>query len=186
MSLFPIHTSESAPDGAKPYLDAAQAKFGMVPNLLGVLANAPAALASYLAVSGELDGSSLTPVELQVVLITTSVENGCEYCVSVHSAIANMAKMPDDALTSLRAGEDPADPRLGALARFTRHVVADRGWVDRDEVQAFLSAGFTAPQVLEVVTGVALKTVSNYTNHLAETPLDLAFEGQRWRAPAAA
>lgn len=186
MDLFPTQTRESAPDAAAPYLEGAQAKFGMVPNLLGVFANAPAALASYLSVNGEFEGSSLTPIELQVVLITTSVENGCEYCVAVHSAIANMTKVPADVLAALRAGENPDDARLGALARFTRRVVADRGWVDPEEIQEFLAAGFTSPQILEVITGVALKTLSNYTNHMAKTPLDPPFESQRWHAPVAA
>ncbi len=186
MPTFLVHTPESAPEQSRAHLDAAQTKFGMVPNLLGILATAPAALGSYLAVTGELEGSSLTPVEQQVVLIATSVENRCEYCVSVHSALANMVKMPAQTLEALRAGSDPEDPRLGALARFTRHVVEERGWVDAAEIEAFLSAGFGEQQVLEVVTGVALKTISNYMNHIADTPLDAAFEPLRWTANAAA
>lgn len=186
MPTFPVHTRESAPEAARPFLDAAKQKFGMVPNLMGVLATAPAALGSYLALTGELEGSSLTPVEQQVVLIATSAENGCEYCVSVHSAVADMVKMPSEALEALRAGRDPEDARLGALARFTRQVVEERGWVAPEDLGAFLSAGFGEPQVLEVITGVALKTISNYTNHIAGTPLDGAFESQRWSAGATA
>lgn len=186
MPTFPVHTRESAPEASRPLLDAAQQKFGMVPNLMGILATAPAALGSYLAVTGELEGSSLTPVEQQTVLIATSAENRCEYCVSVHSAVAGMVKMPPEALEALRARRDPEDARLGALARFTRHVVDARGWVDGGELGAFLAAGFGEQQVLEVVTGVALKTISNYTNHIAGTPLDGAFESQRWTAEATA
>lgn len=186
MPTFPVHTRESAPEASRPLLDTAAQTFGMVPNLMGVLATAPAALGSYLSVTGELEGSSLTPVEQQVVLIATSAENRCEYCVSVHSTVANMVKMPAEALEALRAGRDPEDARLGALAGFTRHVVEERGWVDMAELEAFLSAGFSEQQVLEVVTGVALKTISNYTNHIAGTPLDGAFESQRWSAEAAA
>ena len=186
MPTFPVHTRESAPEASRPLLDTANQKFGMVPNLMGVLASAPAALGSYLAVTGELEASSLTPVEQQVVLIATSAENRCEYCVSVHSAVAGMVSMPAEALEALRAGRDPQEPRLAALARFTRHVVEERGWVDAAELDAFLAAGFGQQQVLEVITGVALKTISNYTNHIAGTPLDGAFESQRWRAGATA
>lgn len=186
MPTFPVHTRETAPDASQPLLARAQQKFGMLPNLMGILASAPAALGGYLAVNEALEGSSLTPVEQQVVLIATSVENGCEYCVSIHSAVAGMVKMPAEALDALRAGRDPEDPRLGALARFARQVVEERGWVPREEVEAFLSAGFGEQQILEVITGVALKTISNYTNHIAATPLDGAFESQRWSAGAAA
>lgn len=125
-------------------------------------------------------------MEQQVVLIATSAENRCEYCVAVHSAVAGMVAMPAEALAALRTGRDPEDPRLGALARFARHVVDERGWVDVGELDAFLAAGFTEGQVLEVVTGVALKTLSNYANHIAGTPLDAAFASQRWTAGAPA
>ncbi|MGE0026331.1 MAG: carboxymuconolactone decarboxylase family protein [Thermoleophilia bacterium] len=186
MPSFPVHTRASAPEASRVLLDAAQDKFGMIPNLMGVLATSPAALGSYLHLTRELEGSSLTPVEQQVVLIATSAENRCEYCVSVHSAVAGMVEMPPEALDALRAGRDPEDPRLAALARFTRHVVEERGWVDESELGAFLDAGFGEQQVLEVLTGVALKTLSNYTNHIAGTPLDAAFERMRWTADAAA
>jgi uncharacterized peroxidase-related enzyme len=180
MTSFPIHSIDSAPEAARPHLDTAQKKFGMVPNLLGMLATAPAALGSYLTVTGEMEGSSLSPVEQQVVFIATSAENRCEYCVGVHSAIAGMVQMPEEALGALRGGRDPEDARLGALARFTRHVVEQRGWVDEREVDALLAAGYGEQQVLEVVTGVALKTLSNYANHIADTPLDAAFAPMRW------
>jgi uncharacterized peroxidase-related enzyme len=186
MPLFPVHTAESAPEASRPHLDAARRKFGMVPNLIGVLATSPVAVGSYLTVTAEFEGSSLSPVEQQVVIIAASAENRCEYCVSVHSAVAGMVKMPAEALEALRAGRDPEDLRLGALARFTRHLVEERGWVDDAELEAFLAAGFGEQQVLEVVTAVALKTISNYTNHIAGTPLDDAFASQRWTADALA
>jgi uncharacterized peroxidase-related enzyme len=186
MPTFPVHTPESAPEGSREHLEAARRRFGMVPNLIGVLATAPAAAGGYLALTAALEGSSLSPVEQQTVLIATSAYNRCEYCVSVHSAVARAVGMPDDALEALRAGRGPDDPRLAALARFARHVVEERGWVDDAEIEAFLGAGFEEQQVLEVVTGVALKTLSNYANHIAGTPLDAAFESLRWTADTAA
>ncbi len=43
MTTFPVHSRETAPEGSKPVLAAAQKKFGFVPNLIRVLAEAPAA-----------------------------------------------------------------------------------------------------------------------------------------------
>jgi uncharacterized peroxidase-related enzyme len=186
VSTFPIHNLESAPETSGPHLEAAQSKFGMIPNLLGVLATAPVALATYLKTTVELEGSSLSPIEQQVVFVATSVENGCEYCVSVHSAISGMVGMHEDALGALRSGAEPADTRLAALTRFVRAVVRERGWVTPDELKDFGSAGFDERAVLEVITGVALKTLSNYANHIVDTPLDAAFEAARWEARAAA
>ena len=78
------------------------------------------------------------------------------------------------------------DARLEALRRFAETVVDKRGWATEDDVQAFLAAGFGRQQVLEVILGVAFKTISNYANHLVDTPLDDAFAGQAWTTQKAA
>lgn len=76
---------------------------------------------------------------------------------------------------------EPQDPKLAALAEFTRAVVNERGWIrEHPAYRAFLDAGYKPEQALEVILGVAQKTLSNYANHLLQTPLDAAFEGERW------
>lgn len=186
MTQLTIHTEHSAPEGSRDALAAARQKFGMVPNLLGTLAGAPAALTTYLTTTEALEGSSLGAQEQQVVYIATSVANRCEYCVSVHSAIARMVGLPAPTLEALRAGGDPDDERAAALARLARALVEERGWIGTPELDAFRRAGFGDQQLLEVITAVALKTLSNYLNHIAATPLDPAFESVRWTAAAAA
>lgn len=182
MNEYVFHTAASAPEVARPILQAAERQLGFVPNLYAGLANAPSALEAYVALSDCFDRSSLTPIERQVVLLATSIANGCGYCVAAHSLIAKrMVGVPEDVVTALRTEELPNDPRLAALAGFTRAVVAERGWVADDPAFArFLDAGYTRGQALEVMLGVAQKTLSNYANHLLKTPLDLAFEDERW------
>lgn len=179
MSRFPIHSIESAPAASQPVLTGAKAAFGFVPNLLGMLAEAPAALQSYVAVSSAFQKSSLTSAEQQVVLLTVSVLNECRYCVAAHTMIAAGAKVPAEVVQALRAGGTIADPKLEALRRFTEAVVRQRGWA-MDELAGFLSAGYSRAQVLEVLAGVTQKTLSNYANHLAGTPLDAAFAPSAW------
>jgi uncharacterized peroxidase-related enzyme len=186
MSPFPVNNRDTAPERSRPHLDAAQQKFGMVPNLFGMLATSPTAIATYLNTTIELEDSSLSAIEQQAAFIATSVENGCEYCVSVHSAVAQMAQMPNDMLEALRSGDDPADARIAALARFVRFVVRERGWVDSTQIEEFRGAGFDDRSVLDVITAVALKTLSNYANHIANTPLDAAFESAQWTSRQAA
>ncbi len=185
MTQFPVHTAESAPAAAKEILAAVQTKFGFVPNLIGVLAESPAALKGYLALADAFAASSLSPVEQQVVLLTTSLENRCTYCVAAHSMLYRHSGGDEASLRALREGEPLADPRLEALRRFTRRVVENRGWVDEETVQAFLNAGFTRAQVLEVILGITQKTLSNYTNHVAATPVDSAFANFAWQPRAA-
>ena len=180
MTEFAIHTLDSAPDASKDILRAAQKKFGFVPNLLGELAAAPAALNAYITLSDLLSQTSFTPVEQQLILATVSIANNCEYCVAAHSAGLKMAGLEDDALASLRSGRPLQDQKLEALRAFVTAVVQSRGWVKQPELQRFLSAGYTREQVLETLVGISMKTLSNYTNHIADTPLDAKFESFAW------
>lgn len=185
MSQFNFHSIESAPEGSKPFLEGAQRGFGFVPGLLAGLAESPATLEGYMKISGIYGKSSLSPVEQQVVSLTASFENGCDFCMGAHSFIArNMAKADDAIVDALRAGSPLPDAKLEALSQFTRAMVRERGWLGEQQQQAFLDAGYGRQQMLEVVLGVAMKTISNYANHLMETPLDAAFEAERWEKPA--
>lgn len=186
MTIFPIHSVETAPDGSRPILKGTQRALGFVPNLFGVLASSPTALKAYAQLSALLDASSLTPTELQVVLIEASIENTCEYCVAAHTTIANHRKLPSDVIEAVRHGRVLADAKLEALRRFARAVVAERGWVPDAEREAFFTAGYGPEHVLDVITAVAMKTMSNYTNHIASTPLDDAFETAEWSPDQAA
>ena len=178
---FPLHTQDSAPEASKPPLAQVQNAFGFVPNLTAMLAASPAALAGYLQLSKIIqDNAALSPREQQVVMLAVSEANACDYCVAAHSLIAGMAGLPEETVAALRAGGDLPDAKETALAKFARAVVEQRGWVSEAEQEALLAAGFTRQQVLDVVSIVALKTLSNYANHLAHTPLDSAFETHRW------
>ena len=88
MSTFQIHTIETAPAEAKEALQAVQNANGFIPNLIGVLANAPTALETYRTVGGINNRNSLTAIEREVVQITAAVVNGCGFCVAGHTKIA--------------------------------------------------------------------------------------------------
>ena len=186
MTTFEIHTVASAPADAASSLSHLEESLGAIPNLLGVLAESPAALTAYTSLDGILQHqSAFSARELQVVLLTISYENNCEYCMAAHSTIAHRAKLPADVVASLRDGTPIADERLEALRTFTRAVVRERGWVPDADVQTFLAAGFTRRHVLDVITGVAMKTLSNFTNHITKPPVDAAFQRQAWTKPTA-
>lgn len=179
-----LHTRETAPAGSVDAIDAARETYGFVPNLIANLANAPAAAVAYMAVAEAFDGSSLSAREQQLVLLSASFQNRCHYCMAAHSVVGDMVGLPDHVIQAVRDGKEiSGDPRLEALRAFTASVVENRGWVPEDEVDAFLDAGFDAGNALEVITGVTLKTLSNYMNHLAATPVDGQFEGARWVHP---
>jgi uncharacterized peroxidase-related enzyme len=177
---FTIHSKTTAPEGSRATLEATEKAIGFIPNLFGVLAESPAALDSYAAINHALMKSGLNKIEQQVVAITVSTENNCPYCVAAHSALAHMVKMPDEIIAGLRDRQSLPDPKLDALRSFVLAVLNNRGWAPEKEIEAFLNAGYSPQHILDVITIVAMKTLSNYVNHIAETPLDDRFASQRW------
>ena len=118
------------------------------------------------------------------MLLAISRANRCAYCVAAHSTAADIAKLPTEVTDALRAG-DPLpdarlDARLDALATFTTTMVDTRGLPSRAEVEAFLAAGFNERDILQVVLAIAVKTLSNYSNHLFHTPVDPVFAHRAW------
>ena len=182
MTTFPVHSRETAPTASKPILDAVQKKFGFVPNLFRVMAEAPAASQAYLSVMDIFESSSLSNAEKQTILLSASFVNGCDYCMAAHTTVAGMQGVPMDIVEALRAGTILPDAKLDALAALTRSIVETRGWPTEAAKEAFFAAGYGAREYLEVVVGVTVKTLSNYVNHAADTPLDAAFQPAKWAA----
>jgi len=180
---FPIHTPESAPEGSRELLVHTRESFGMIPNLEGVMASAPSLLKCYVSMWDEFENTSLTPVERQVVYQTINFENTCNYCVPWHTLLSIKAGMDAEAIEALRLGEPLSDPKLEALRLFTKEVVVQRGKISRGSLAALLVAGYTQQTALEVVMGIAVKTMSNYTNSIAGTPLDTAVRKMLWKKP---
>ncbi|WP_341963930.1 carboxymuconolactone decarboxylase family protein [Pseudomonas sp. RC10] len=185
MTTFTTYTLDNAPDASKPVLKAVKGAFGFVPNLQSNMAESPELLAGYSALWDLFSKSSLTAQEQQVVYLTSNFENNCHYCMAGHTTLAKMIGMEAAVIEALRAGTAIPDARLEALRQFTALVVRERGFAGDAAVDAFLAAGYTRKNVLEVVLGVATKVMSNYTNHIVHTELDAFMAGNEWTKPAA-
>jgi uncharacterized peroxidase-related enzyme len=179
MSRFPIHTVDTAPE-AKKLIAEAEKAFGFLPNLLGAMAEAPALLEGYMTLATIFDKTDLSPTERQIILMANNRLNGCTYCMSAHTGISKAQGVSDDVIEALRDGTELADPKLEALRAFAVRINETRGWPDQNDLDALLSAGYSLRTILEVVLGTALKVMSNYTNHIAGTPLDSAFAAFEW------
>lgn len=183
---LPFNTLENADPKAREVLEKAKAQLGFIPNMYAGMANAPGLLDTYL------DGyarfrreSGFTPAEQEVVFLTISRANGCDYCVAAHSLIADqMSKVPPAVTEAIRDGHPIPDARLAALSTFTEVMLRTRGLPSNADVAAFLDAGYAERQVLEIILAIAVKTLSNYANHLLHTPLDAMFAGRAWRQAA--
>lgn len=183
MAMFPIHNVATAPEASKPLLEQAKKNLGIIPNLERVMAESPALLEGYVHLWELFDTTSLSPIERQVVYQTANFENQCEYCVPWHTKLSQLAGMAPNDIEALRQGANLADPKLEALRQFTKSLILNRGKIAEAELNAFFAVGYSAQQALEVVLGIAIKTMSNYTNSIAGTPLDKAIEKLSWKKP---
>ena len=146
------------------------------------MANSPQALAFYQDV-GKLNGeNSLTAGEREVIQIIAARKNQCGFCVAGHTKLATLKKLlSENAIASSRAvnPDEFDDEKLSALATFTIAVMENRGAVSDEQLNAFIAAGYTKEQSVDVVMGVALATLCNYTNNLAQNDIN-----REWQAYA--
>lgn len=185
LSLTPINL-DTAQGRAKEVLDTALKQVGFIPNMYAGMANLPALLDTYLhGYKLFRTESSLTPAEQETVLLTISRANECTYCMAAHSMIATaVSKTPAEVVQAIRSDTAIDDPKLRALADFTRSMVVSRGNPSPDELQHFLAAGYGERTVLEIILAIAVKTISNYSNHVFHTEVDEKFQDFAWAPPA--
>lgn len=185
MAQFTYYDVDSASDDARPLIEASQKSFGMLPNLHRILAEAPATYEAYNTTFGLfMQSTSLSPLEQQVVFMTANFENNCHYCVPGHTWMMKSARMPEEVISALREGTDIPDTRLQALHDFCKALLDNRGHIGDEKLEAFLDAGFTKRQALEILTGLAAKLISNFTNALAHTEPDAPFKQYAWTHPS--
>ncbi|MBP0903773.1 carboxymuconolactone decarboxylase family protein [Mariniflexile gromovii] len=181
MTTLKVHNIETAPEGSKSLLEQSLKQNGMIPGLHGVLAGAPGLLEAYQTIHKLFTQSSFNNEELTVVWQTINVEHECHYCVPAHTAIANMMKV-DNSITEALRNETPLEnPKLEALRKMTLTIVRNRGHVTQEDLNTFYAAGYEERQVLDIILGVSQKVISNYTNHIANTPVDAPFQKFAWK-----
>lgn len=180
MTTYTLHTKDTAPAKAKPLLESSEKSFGMIPNLHAVMAESPELLKGYQILHGLAQETSFNADELTVVWQTINVEHECHYCVPAHTGIAKSMKVSDELIEALRNDEELKDSKLNALKNTVLAVTRGRGVIGEKEQKAFMDAGYTAQNMLEIILILAQKVMSNYTNHLAETPVDDAFAQFAW------
>jgi len=177
---FPSHDHDSAPEASKPLLEQSQKAFGRLPGLHKVLAESPQAYEGYQVLHKLFTETEFDAEELTVVWQAINVEHACHYCVPAHTGIAKMMKVSDDITEALRNETPLPSAKLEALRTFTVQMVRTRGNVTEAQMQAFFDAGYGHRAVLDVILGLAQKTMSNYVNHVAQTPVDEVFQPLAW------
>ena len=171
MSRLSIPAREDAPAKSQPLLDAVEKQLGVVPNLFRLVGTSPAALEGYMGLNGAL-GRTLDAKTRERIALAVAQANGCDYCLSAHSYLGlNLAKIDDAEIALNRAGHS-GDAKADAAVVFARKVLDARGRVSDADIAAVRLAGFSEPQVIEIVASVALNVLTNYINNVAQTDID--------------
>jgi alkylhydroperoxidase family enzyme len=181
MPTYQIHTIASAPEKSKPALEWLQQAFGVLPNLPAVIANSPKLINSLVGLFQQVHSPGLTEAENQIVLLTDAVTNSSAYAVAFHTALALQQGISSEETTAIRERRAPSDRRFAALSTLAKTLIEKRGHLSEQELDAFLAAGFTKEQILEVVAIVAASTITNYAGTIANPPLEDQFQQFAWQ-----
>ena len=184
MQRFNLQTIESAPETSRPALKALEERFGFLPNALATMANNPVLLNGFVGIFGSFHSGSFDEIEKQVLLLTNAVTIRCPWTVAAHSTFAIEDGIAESEVKAIRDGELPRDPKYAALSALTKVLIENRGNVSDADIDAFMSAGYSKAQILEVVTGVGISTVAATTTNMAGTPIEERFQPQAWSVAA--
>ena len=179
-SNYQIYSVETAPAEAKPLLASVMSAYGFIPNSLGVMAESPATVEAYLTLNALFEKTAFSNDERFVVMLAASRAAECPYCVPAVSTLAKMQDVPPKIVECIREQQPLEDPQLEGLRHFTTRMVRQQGRVTEKDIDAFVSSGYTRRHVFEVILIALTKLLAIYTNRAIGTPLDEAFQPERW------
>lgn len=163
---FDRHTPASAGGERLELLQKIEKNYGFVPELFSYMIESPLAVKAYLQLDALLQEASLSAGQRQIALLTVSAANDCEFCEVAHHAMARQSGVSQETIRSIRDGGLPDDETEKALVTMIRTMMEKRGWLEESDLNAFTDAGFTREQIYELIVVLAIKTLSNYSNHL--------------------
>ncbi|WP_411766013.1 carboxymuconolactone decarboxylase family protein [Winogradskyella sp. A3E31] len=170
MKTFNVPKRENVSDNNKEIFDNLEDKLGFVPNIFATYAYSDTALENYLNFSNAK--TSLSAKEKEVVNLAVSQVNDCIYCLSAHTAIGKMNGFTDEQILELRSGSASFDKKLDALAQLAKNITENRGKTDEEVLENFFEQGYTNANLIDTISLVGDKTISNYVHRTTQVPVD--------------
>lgn len=171
MARVAVIDPKTATGEARQLLDAVQAGLGMVPNFIRVLANSPAALNAFLGIHGIAGTGLLDPKTRERIALAVAEQNGCQYCVSAHTAIGRKAGLDTQEMLANRRGRS-SDAKAEAALTFARALVEHTGAVSKAEFDAVRAVGHSDGEIVEIITHVAMNIFTNLLGKATEVEID--------------
>ena len=159
--------------------EAAEAKFGFVPNVLQEMSASPAALEIYMQTQGSLahPESRLSDRERNLVQLAVSQHFGCGYCVAAHTAVGKGAGSAPEALAAVAKGQAVSEEEGGLFVDAVRLLLAKEGHLSGADLAQLEAVGIDKEVLFEMIANISVKLLSNWVNHIAGTEVDVAFTG---------
>jgi uncharacterized peroxidase-related enzyme len=171
MSRIAIIENNTANAEQKTLLDAIHAQLGSVPNFLKVFANSPVALRAFLGLHGVANAGTLDALTRERIALALAQQNGCEYCVSAHTAIGRNTGLSAEEIAAARAGTSE-DPQAAVAVKFARSLMENRGEVGALELAEVRSAGYSDSDIVEIITHVGLNFLTNVLGKASRVDID--------------
>jgi uncharacterized peroxidase-related enzyme len=171
MSRIAIVENNTANAEQKALLGAIQAQLGMVPNFLKVFANSPVALRAFLGLHGVANDGTLDALTRERIALALAQQNGCEYCVSAHTAIGRKTGLSADEVAAARAGTS-TDAQAAVAVKFARSLMESKGEIGALELTEVRSAGYSESDIVEIITHVGMNFLTNVLGKASRVDID--------------
>jgi uncharacterized peroxidase-related enzyme len=171
MSRINVVDHEHANAEQKALLEAIQSQLGMVPNFLKIFANSPAALRAFLGLHEIAGAGALDAQTRERIALALAEQNGCQYCVSAHTAIGRKAGLDAAEIEANRAGTSQ-DAQAAAAVKFARALAEHNGGVTTAEILEVRNAGFGDAEIVEIITHVGMNILTNILGRASRVEID--------------
>ena len=177
ISRYPVPEINDLPADIRETIMAVQEKAGFVPNVFLALAHRPDELRAFFAYHDALmeRDSGLSKAEKEMIVVATSNDNNCQYCVVAHGAILRIrAKNPliaDQVAINYRKAD--ITPRQKAMLDFAMAVSNDSGAISDEHFETLRGHGFADEDIWDIAAITAFFALSNrMANFAAMRPND--------------
>jgi uncharacterized peroxidase-related enzyme len=171
MTRMPLIQLEDANPAQEALLTQVKKGIGVVPNMTKAMVNSPAALKGYLALSGAVAGGALGANTRERLALALAQTNECDYCLSAHTLMAPAAGLDAEAIRDARKAQ-ASDAKTDAILKFAVTAVETRGEFTTEQINDLRSAGVTDGEIAEIVAVIALNTMTNFFNKIADTEIE--------------
>ena len=175
ISRFPVPARADLPPELQERFAAVEERSGFLPNVFAALSYRPAEAAAFFAMHDALmdkETPGLSKADRELIVVATSAENDCLYCVIAHGAIARIRTrdphLADQVAVDWRKA--PLPPRMRAVLEVAVRLAVDPAAVTAADLDALRGHGLTEDDVWDVGAIVSFFALSNRLAHWAAIP----------------